>query len=213
MYLWKTAGDFLAVQWLGLCASTVQGLGSILGPGTTILQASRPLPTKKKSTTYKVDWNHHHWASLVAQTVKNMPAFRETWDQSLGWGDPLEKEMAAHSSILAWRIPWTEEPGGLQSMGSQRVGHNRAHTHTNTLIKLFKFLFLDIIISSWTYPNFHEIRHSFVNIFRWYSGLQAFFFFFLWGVGGWGTMVIFSKLKKKKGIYSWHICQLYFWEQ
>ena len=48
---------------------------------------------------------------------------RETWVQSLGWEDPLQKEMATHSSILAWRIPWTEEPGGLQSTGSQRVGH------------------------------------------------------------------------------------------
>ena len=48
----------------------------------------------------------------------------ETWVQSLGWEDPLEKEMATHSSVLAWRIPWTEEPGGLQSMGSQRVGHD-----------------------------------------------------------------------------------------
>ena len=53
--------------------------------------------------------------------VKNMPAMHETWVQSLGWEDSLEKEMATHSSILAWRIPWTEEPGGLQSMGSQTV--------------------------------------------------------------------------------------------
>ena len=60
-------------------------------------------------------------ASLVAQRV--LPAMRETWVQSLGWEDPLEKEMATHSCILAWRIPWTEEPGGLQSMGSQRVRH------------------------------------------------------------------------------------------
>ena len=64
------------------------------------------------------------WASLVAQMVKNLPAMWETWVQSLGWGDPLEKGMATHSSILVWRIPWTEEPGGLQSMGLQRVGHN-----------------------------------------------------------------------------------------
>ena len=63
-------------------------------------------------------------ASLVAQTVKQLPAMWETWVQSLGWEDPLEKEMAAHSSILAWKIPWTEEPGRLQSMGSQRVGHD-----------------------------------------------------------------------------------------
>ena len=58
---------------------------------------------------------------LVAQTVKNLPARRETWVQSLGQEDPLEKAMATHSSILAWRIPWTEEPGGLQSIGLQRV--------------------------------------------------------------------------------------------
>ena len=57
------------------------------------------------------------WASLVAQTVKNPPAMRETWVQSLGWEDPLEEGMATHSNILAWRIPWTEQPGGLQSMG------------------------------------------------------------------------------------------------
>ena len=56
--------------------------------------------------------------------VKNLPAMLETQVQSLGWEDPLEKEMAAHSSILAWRIPWKEEPGGLQSMGLQRVGHD-----------------------------------------------------------------------------------------
>ena len=60
-------------------------------------------------------------AFLVAQMVKHLPATRETWVQSLGLEDPLEKEMATHSSILAWEIPWTEEPGRLQSMGSQRV--------------------------------------------------------------------------------------------
>ena len=57
----------------------------------------------------------------MAQTVKNLPLVQETGVQSLGWEDPLEKGMAAHSSILAWRIPWTEEPGWLQSVGSQRV--------------------------------------------------------------------------------------------
>ena len=62
--------------------------------------------------------------SLVAQTVKCLLTVRETRVQSLGWEDPLEREMATHSSILAWEIPWTEEPGGLQFMGSQRVGHN-----------------------------------------------------------------------------------------
>ena len=64
------------------------------------------------------------WASLVAQTEKNLPAMQETQLQSLGREDPLEKGMATHSSILAWRTPGTEEPGRLQSIGSQRVGHN-----------------------------------------------------------------------------------------
>ena len=59
-------------------------------------------------------------ASLVAQLVKNLPAVQESWVQSLGGENPLEKEMATHSSILAWRFPWREEPGGLQSIGSQR---------------------------------------------------------------------------------------------
>ena len=62
--------------------------------------------------------------SLVAQMVKNLPVMQDTWAQSLGQEDPLEKGVATHSSILAWRIPWTEEPGRLQSMGSQRAGHN-----------------------------------------------------------------------------------------
>ena len=65
------------------------------------------------------------WAFLVAQTVvKNLSAMQETQDPSLGWEDPLEEGMATYSSSLAWRIPRTEEPGGLLSMGSQRVGHN-----------------------------------------------------------------------------------------
>ena len=70
-------------------------------------------------------------ASLVAQSVTNLPAVQEIWVQSLGLEDPLEKEMATHSSILAWKISWTEEPGGPQSMGLQRVGHNWA---TNTYL-------------------------------------------------------------------------------
>ena len=60
----------------------------------------------------------------MAQTVKNPPAMQEAWVQSLGGEDPLEADMATHSRVLAWRIPWTEEPGGLQSMGSQRVRHD-----------------------------------------------------------------------------------------
>ena len=65
-----------------------------------------------------------NWASLLAQTVKNLPVVREAQVPSLGWEDPLEKGMATHSSVLAWRIPRTEQPGGLWSMGSQRVSHD-----------------------------------------------------------------------------------------
>ena len=68
-----------------------------------------------------------HQGSPSGSEVKNLPTvqeLQETWIQSLGWEDPMEEDMATHSSILAWRIPWTEEPGGLQSMGSHRVGHD-----------------------------------------------------------------------------------------
>ena len=66
----------------------------------------------------------HIWASLVAQMVKHLPTMWDTWVQTRGWEDLLEKERATHSSTLVWKIPWMEEPGRLQSMGLQRVGHN-----------------------------------------------------------------------------------------
>ena len=69
-------------------------------------------------------FSHTQEASPVTQMVKNLPAMWETRVQSLSQEDPLEKGIATHSSILAWRIPWTEEPGGLQSMGSQRIGQD-----------------------------------------------------------------------------------------
>ena len=68
----------------------------------------------------------------VAQMVKNPPVMQETWVRSLGWENSLERGTATHSNILAWRIPWTKEPGTLQSMGSQRAGHNRATFTTLT---------------------------------------------------------------------------------
>ena len=78
------------------------------------------------------------YASLVAQMVKNLPAMQETQVRSLDWEDPLEKEMATHSSILAWRIPWTGKTVRLQSMGSQRVRHDWAtNTHTWRIIMEF----------------------------------------------------------------------------
>ena len=76
-----------------------------------------------KSLTQLRDF-HFHFDFLMAQTVKNLSAMRETRVPSLGREDPLEEEMATHSSVLAWRIPRTEEPGGLPSMGSHRVGHD-----------------------------------------------------------------------------------------
>ena len=74
-------------------------------------------------------WGRWHRLPLVAQMVKNLPAMQEPWVRSLGGEDPLEKGMATCSSILAWRIPWTEESGGLQSMGLQRVGHDCVTKH------------------------------------------------------------------------------------
>ena len=77
----------------------------------------------------------HKPASLVAQTVKCLPADRETRVRSLGWEDPLEKEMATHSGTLAWKIPWAEKPDRLQSMGLQRVGHDWAISLSFTFVE------------------------------------------------------------------------------
>ena len=80
-----------------------------------------------------------HPASLVAQRLKRLPTMLETWVQSLGRKEPLEKEMATHSSIRVWRIPWTEEPDGLQSTGSQRVGHDWATSlHTSVQLRPYQ---------------------------------------------------------------------------
>ena len=73
---------------------------------------------KQRKTT---EWER---LEIVGQMVKHLSAMQETWVQSLGWEDPLEKEMVAHSSILAWKIPWTAEPGRLPLMGSQSIGHD-----------------------------------------------------------------------------------------
>ena len=73
-------------------------------------------------------------SETISEKVGLPPAMRETWVRFLGWEDPLEEDMATHSSILAWRIPWTEEPGGLQPMGFQRAGHDLATEHTHRVI-------------------------------------------------------------------------------
>ena len=93
---------------------------------------------KKRSPVSK------YLVSPVAQMVKNLPAVKDTQALSLGWEDLLEEWIASHSSILVWRIPWTEEPGGLQSVGSQRVGHDSVtdiqHTHIQVLREVLQNL-------------------------------------------------------------------------
>ena len=100
--------------------------GSSVGKESTLNAGDRgSIPGSGSSSGEGIGYPFQYsWAFLVAQMVKNLPAMWKTWIQSLGWEDPLEEAMATHSSILPWRIPWTEEPGGLQSMGSHRVGHD-----------------------------------------------------------------------------------------
>ena len=88
------------------------------------LSLSLKLMITQQTIQFKLCTKDYSRASLVAQTVKHLPAMRETRVRFLGREDPLEKEMATPSSTLAWKIPWTEEPGRLQSMGSLRVGHD-----------------------------------------------------------------------------------------
>ena len=124
------------------------------------------LSSSSSSSTYP-------WASLVVQRLKRLPAMRETW-VSLGWEDPLEKEMATHSSILAWRIPWTEEPGGLQSTGSQSRTWLSNFTHslsTYPLYCLFFFFFFRFFL------NVEHFLKSLLNL------LQYCFCFLFWFFG------------------------------
>ena len=90
---------------------------------------------------------HKSRTSLVAQMVKRLPTMWETWVWSVGWENPLEKEMATHSSILAWKIPWMEEHGRLQSMGWQRVRYNWATSLTHTYI--FRFIYSTFKNTMW----------------------------------------------------------------
>ena len=133
-------GPLLEIGWVGaqiqvykqkLCGATPLGETTVLGwlcpwlfklSYPAIPQQHGCLPTQSGPSPP----SRSGLGSLVAQRVKRLPAMRETWVRSLGWEDALEKEMATHSSTLAWKILWTEEPGGLQFLGSQRVGHNWA---------------------------------------------------------------------------------------
>ena len=134
------------LKWLSTCLACMHGEHNVLLTNTLIVGQQISLGIQVWSRKRKQSWRRRkkkekkqqqliYWllntliTSLVAQTVKRLSTVRETWVWFLGREDPLEKEMATHSSILAWRTPWTEEPGGLQSMGSQRVGHDWATTH------------------------------------------------------------------------------------
>ena len=109
--------------------------------------------------------------SLVAQGLKNLPAMGETWVRSLGWEDPLEKEMATHSSILTWRIPWMEEPGGLQSTRFQRVGHDWVASLSLCWDRFFFLLLL--LLAAWGQELLQLLSH--VQLFEtpWTAACQA----------------------------------------
>ena len=110
------------VQALGEQASAVVGLSCPVACGIFLEQGSKPSVLQGGFLTT----GPPGMTSLVAQTVNRLSTMQETQVRSLGWEDPLEKEMAIHSSTIAWKIPWTEEPGRPQSMGLQRVGHDWA---------------------------------------------------------------------------------------
>ena len=122
------------------------------------------------------------WASLVAQRLKRLPAMRETWVRSLGQEDPLEKEMATHSSTLVWRIPWREEPGRLQSMGSQRVGHDWATSLTHSICHIIeiKRILLNERFPKEMVPRFlrtwltPEIKSGLLGKLLWYCNIEWF---------------------------------------
>ena len=119
------------------CCSQVSVFRNSLGKRAQICRADPHRLMKgrhfihTRTHTHTHTQTHTHKTSLVVQMVKNLPAMQETQVQSVGGEDLLEKEMATHSSILAWEFPWTKEPGGLQSMGLQRTTEQLIHTHTH----------------------------------------------------------------------------------
>ena len=135
----------------------------------------------KYCITVWIYYTHTHWTSLVAQTIKNLPAMQEMWVQSLDREDPLKKGIATLSSILAWRIAWTEEPGRLQSMGSQRVRHNWA-TKTSTSMDILHFVYP--FINWWIHFPLLEMWILFMNNAAMNVHVQvsvwAHIFIFLW---------------------------------
>ena len=126
---------------MGLIASLLldpAGRPTLRGARLEVREASQPAAFTSLPHLTLPQRQDRFLVSLVAQTVKNLPAMQETWVQSLGEEDPLEKGMATHSSILAWRIPWTEEPGRQQSVGLQESDMTEQLTH---------------ILTTWAYPK------------------------------------------------------------
>ena len=118
---------FFAAKWRSSIQSAKTRPGSDCGSDHELLIAKFRLKLKKvgkMTRPFRYDLNQVPWTSLVAQMVKRLSTMQEAQVRSLVHEDPLEKEMAIHSSTIAWKIPWTEEPGRLESMGSQRVGHD-----------------------------------------------------------------------------------------
>ena len=143
----------LVVQWLRLCVFNAGGLSSIPGQGTRSHMWQLKIPhATTKTQQNQIDKNKEINKCLKKKelkyfprwlSVKNPPVLQETQVQSPGWEDPLEEEMATHSSILAWKIPWTGEPGGLQSMGSQsqtRLSNYATKLFLHRWVPLFSFL-------------------------------------------------------------------------
>ena len=130
---------------------------------------------------YLRDYFVSYGASLVAQTVKNLPVMKETWVRSLGQEYLLQKGMATHSSILAWRIPWTEEPGGLQSMGSQRVRLSNFHFHSSHFCSLHTFIPMTISKKNFECDKLSKWRiFVYVDQAFWGQHKQAYFINWLW---------------------------------
>ena len=131
--------------------SVLSSVGSVNSCSISMIHMS------KFSRESKV-WSARNYlfSTMVAQMVKSLPAMTQV--RSLGWEDPLEKEMATHSSILAWRIPWMEEPGGLQSMQSQRVRHNWATftSHARHPARLFTYIVTFNL--QYSYPHFIDVQ-------------------------------------------------------
>ena len=119
-------------------------------------------------------------SSLVAQMVKNLPAMQETRVQSLGQEDALEKGLDTHSSILAWRIPWMEEPGGPQSMGSQRIGHNwsdLAPGHTTSSFSILPSMDIYVPSISWLLKIVLQWSLGHMYLFKLWFSLWIIFYF------------------------------------